>query len=248
MPLPLTVVTWNIHRCIGMDRRFDPARVVEVLRHHDADVVLLQEVDRGVPRSRRLWLDHELARALDYPFHAWAQAHTLKEGSYGNAVLSRFPIVKRRHLELTIGWRKRRNALYVRLQLPRRKRPLHVFDWHLGLSARERRRQVEKLLHSGTHRSIRPRDPVILGGDTNDWRNLLYRGAGLEEAGYHAWSESGRRQPLRTFPAPSPAGALDKVFWRGPLREIRFHVSRLALARVASDHRPLVAEFVLERS
>lgn len=241
----LRLVTWNIHRCIGQDRRFRPDRVIEVLRHHQPDVVLLQEVDRGVPRSQRHFLDHIIAEALNYPWHAWAQGHVLREGSYGNATLSRFPIVKRRHVDLTVGWRKRRNALYVRLELPHRHGPLHVFNWHLGLAASERRKQSERLLRTGTCEDLRATDRVILGGDTNDWRNLLYGGAGIQAAGFHAWSEHGRRQSLLTFPSDAPLGALDKFFWRGPLHQAHFHVSRLDLVKVASDHLPLIADFDL---
>lgn len=242
--MQFSLMTWNIHRCIGMDRRFDPERVMEVIRHHDPDVVLLQEVDRGVPRSGRMLLDQLLANELDYPYHTWAQAHILKTGSYGNATLSRFPIRKRRVLDLRVKKRKRRNCLYTRLALPRRSN-LHVFNWHLGLSAAERHLQVEKVLRSDTLRHLPQRQAVILGGDTNDWRNLLFRGEHIRDAGFDAWSEHGRRKPLRTFPSPSPIGALDKFFWRGPLWDEHIHASRLRLAKSASDHLPLLAEFRL---
>jgi endonuclease/exonuclease/phosphatase family metal-dependent hydrolase len=57
----LRVVSYNIHRAIGVDRRFRPDRVVRILSAYDADIVLLQEVDEGVPRSRELNLGRELA-------------------------------------------------------------------------------------------------------------------------------------------------------------------------------------------
>lgn len=241
MPLPLTMMTWNIHRCIGLDRRFAPERVIEALQHHKPDVLFLQEVDRGVARSRRLYLDHVLAEALDYPYHTWSQAHVLREGSYGNATLSRFPIVKRRVLDLTMGKRKKRNCLYTRLRLPGN-RPLHAFNWHLGLSAGERNQQVAKVLASDTLSHLPRRHPVLLAGDTNDWRNLLFRSAGLPETGFDAWSEHGRRKPIRTFPSTNPVGALDKFFWRGALEVDSIHASRLQVARAASDHLPLIAD------
>ncbi len=242
----LRLVSWNIHRCIGQDRRFRPERVIEVLRHHQPDIVLLQEADRGVPRSQGLFLDHVIAEALQFRWHAWAQAHVLRVGSYGNATLARFPIVKRRHIELTIGWRKRRNALYTRVELPDRRGPLHIFNWHLGLAASERRKQAGRLLQTGTMKDLRPGDRSILGGDTNDWTNQLFLGAGLQQAGFQAWSEHGRRQSLLTFPADAPLGALDKFFWRGALHNPHIHVSRMELAKVASDHRPILAEFDLD--
>lgn len=61
----LRFVTYNIHRVIGVDRRFRPGRIVEILRHHDPDLALLQEVDEGAPLSGRLDLGHEIATAID---------------------------------------------------------------------------------------------------------------------------------------------------------------------------------------
>jgi len=244
MPFPLHLMTWNIHRCIGLDRRFDPERVIETVRHHQPDILFLQEVDRGVPRSRKLYLDQLLAEALGFPFHTWSQAHVLKQGSYGNATLSRFPIVKRRVLDLRMGRRKQRNCLYTRLRLPGR-RQFHAFNWHLGLSASERNKQVSQVLQSNTLRDLPHRHAVILAGDTNDWRNLLYRGGGIAETGFDAWSEHGQRRPIRTFPSPNPVGALDKFFWRGPMEVTAVHASRLRVARAASDHLPLLADLTL---
>ena len=238
----LRLMTWNIHRCIGLDRRFSPDRVVAVLRHYQPDILLLQEVDRGVPRSQNLYLDHLIAEALSFPYHTWSQGHVLKQGSYGNATFSRFPIVKRRVIDLKKGWRKSRNCLYTRIRLPHR-RALHVFNWHLGLSAKERVFQVRKVLHSNTFCHIPQQQAVVLGGDTNDWRNLLFHSAGLKDAGLDAWSEHGRRSHLRTCPSPNPVGALDKFFWRGPLHEEHIYVSKLQQAKRASDHLPLLAEF-----
>jgi endonuclease/exonuclease/phosphatase family metal-dependent hydrolase len=241
----LTVMTWNIHRCFGIDRKFRPNRIIEVIRHHDPDVLLLQEVDRGVPRSHKLWLDHELARECGFPYHTWAQAHVLKIGSYGNATLSKFPIRKRRVIDLRLGWRKRRNCLYTRLMPPRFSHGFHLFNWHLGLSAQERASQVEKVLHSGTLRDLTAESPILLGGDCNDWRNVLFPTAGIRDAGFHAWSEHGRRRHIRTYPSNAPIGSLDKVFWRGKLHGEHIHASKMKLAKKASDHLPLIAEFQL---
>lgn len=239
-------MTWNIHKAIGFDGRFRPGRVIEVVRHHDPDVLFMQEVDRGVPRSRRLHLDRFVAEEAGYPYYAWAQNHSLKLGGYGNATLSRFPIRRKRNIDLTVAWRKKRGCLYTRLNLPGHWEDLHVFNWHLGLSAMERREQVRRLLRSGTFQNLGKTPRIILAGDTNDWRNLLFLRGGLKEAGFRAWSEHGRRSHLLTYPALSPVGALDKFFWKGSFETPHVHCSRKALAKVASDHRPLVAEFDLK--
>ena len=95
------ILSYNIHRAIGVDRRFRLDRIGAILEHHDADVVLLQEVDQGVPRSRRLDLARELASALDYPYVAVGHNVQLRTGRYGNATLSRHPIRKHRNIDLT---------------------------------------------------------------------------------------------------------------------------------------------------
>ena len=64
------VISYNIHRAIGVDRRFMPERIARIIAHHDPDIVLLQEVDVGVPRSRKLDLAEELATIMDYPHYA----------------------------------------------------------------------------------------------------------------------------------------------------------------------------------
>jgi len=97
--LKFRILTYNIHRAIGLDRRFAPDRIIEVLSEHNADIVLLQEVDEGVPRSKNLQLAKELAQALDYPYFAMGHNVELRKGSYGNATLSRFPIIYERNID-----------------------------------------------------------------------------------------------------------------------------------------------------
>ena len=102
------VLTYNIHRAIGVDRRFRPERIVRILANHAADLVLLQEVDEGVPRSREMDLARELAQARGYPHLAVGHNVTLRKGRYGNATLSRHRILRERNIDLTIGlWRRR---------------------------------------------------------------------------------------------------------------------------------------------
>ena len=79
----LRLATYNIHRAIGVDRRFRPDRIVEILQDHDPDIVLLQEVDEGVPRSREINLARELAAELDMKHYALGHNVSLKKGWYG---------------------------------------------------------------------------------------------------------------------------------------------------------------------
>ncbi len=243
------LITYNIHKAIGVDRRFDPERIVAVLRHHDADLVLLQEVDRGVPRSNHLDLASHLARALQYEYRAVGMNVFMKKGKYGNATLTRFPIGRQHNIDLTIRWRKRRGAQHTRLTLPQMESnappvSVDVFNVHLGLSALERRSQVARLLASPLL-ACTPRDRAcIVAGDMNDWRGVLKRRR-FAPAGFSCATNRrpGSRWSIKTFPSYAPTGGLDKIFYRGPLRVARVYRSRLKLAQSASDHLPVIAEF-----
>jgi endonuclease/exonuclease/phosphatase family metal-dependent hydrolase len=247
-PLQLRVITYNIHRAIGVDRRFRPERVVRVLQHYGADVVLLQEVDEGVPRSREMNLAKELAQAAGYPHFALGHNVSLKKGRYGNATLSRFPIVRERNIELSVAqsW-IRRGCQHTTISLEGGKRTLEAFNLHLGLSARERLQQIELLSRSHEFSGVDEHTPMIVGGDFNDWRSLLWptftNGFGFRCA---TDSKTGRRGALATYPSFSPQGGLDRLYYRGPIRLVSTRRCRLQVSRVASDHLPVIAEFEID--
>ncbi|HUO87211.1 MAG TPA: endonuclease/exonuclease/phosphatase family protein [Thermoanaerobaculia bacterium] len=243
----LRVLTYNIHRCIGVDRRFRPERVIEVLRHYQANVVLLQEVDEGVPRSRELNLAREIAEAAEYPYFALGHNVSLRKGWYGNATLSRWPIVRERNVDLTIGRKKRRGCQHTTLDLPSvgeaEPRRLEVFNLHLGLSARERDEQCGLLTRCDEFADLDETAHCLVGGDFNDWRSLLrpmfVNGLGFENA------TDLKRGVMRTYPSFSPRGGLDRLYFRGGLSLVAAWSCRLQVSRVASDHLPVIADFRL---
>ena len=242
----LRVLTYNIHRAIGVDRRFRLDRIAEIVAHHDPDVAILQEVDDGAPRSGHINLAAELALLLGYPHLAVGHNVRLRQGRYGNATLSRHPIVRERNIDLTIGGRKRRGCLHATIRvLPAHGAPrdVEVFNLHLGLSARERDLQVAALAHAREFSTLDPQRPCVLAGDFNDWRNLL-RAAFVSVLGMRCATErapDGRRC-LRTYPSFSPTGGLDRVYVRGPLRVLAARTCRLRASRVASDHLPVIVD------
>jgi len=245
----LRVLTYNIHRAIGVDRRFRPERIVRILESHDADIALLQEVDEGAPRSREMDLARELADALGYRHFAIGHNVTLRKGRYGNATLSRWPIVRERNIDLTVGFLRRRGCQHTRIaaRTPSgRTRRIEVFNLHLGLSARERERQVALLTRSREFSSLAFDVPTVVAGDYNDWRSLL-RPIFVEMLGFRSATggDSERERAIATFPSFFPRGALDRVYYRGPLRLAAARRCRLTLSRVASDHLPVVADFDL---
>lgn len=242
----LRVLSYNIHKAIGVDFKFRPERIIEILAHHNADIVLLQEVDRHAARSNRLDLASEIARSLVYPYRAVGMNVFRRFGKYGNATLSRFPIGRQRNIDLTVSWRKPRGAQHTRVHVPVGPTAvdIDVFNVHLGLSASERSVQVQRLLESVDIKHLAPEQPAIIGGDMNDWRGLL-RGRCFGPCGFQCATNypGGRGGAIRTYPSYAPAGGLDKVFYRGALTPLNAQGSPLRLARLASDHLPIIVEF-----
>ncbi len=246
------VVTYNIHRAIGLDRRFRLDRIVNILADHDGDVVLLQEVDEGVPRTRRMNLARELAMELEYPYYAMGHNVSLRKGRYGNATLSRYPITRERNIDLTVDERKRRGCQHTTIELggdPDTGQSLDVFNLHLGLSARERQRQAGILARSRELMTLDAGMPCLLGGDFNDWRSML-RAFFVEGMGFRCATDrptdTGPRA-IRTYPSFTPRGALDRIYYRGGLRLLSVNRCRHQSARIASDHLPVIAMFELQR-
>jgi endonuclease/exonuclease/phosphatase family metal-dependent hydrolase len=239
----LRVLSYNIHRAIGLDRRFRLARVAKIVEHHEPDIVLLQEVDDGAPRSRRLELAKEIALACGYPYWEAGYNVRLREGRYGNATLSRWPIRASRNIDLTVGILKRRGCLHTEIDARPghggHPRDLHIFNLHLGLSARERRRQIARLVEAEEFARLDLAASCMVAGDFNDWRSLLLPQM-VQTLGFRcATASTGLRRHLLTYPAVAPSGPLDRVYVRG-FHVDHSHTSRLRLTRLASDHLPVV--------
>ena len=227
------VVTWNVHSCIGADRRHDPARVADVLAALDADVIGLQEVDWRQPElegRRQFELLAERLRMTAVPGHNLRD----RRGAYGNGLLTRFEVSAARRVALP-GAREPRGAIDALLRSPDGQ--LRVLVTHLGLGRLERRRQAQ-LLRAAVHAAA-PAEralPTVLLGDLNEWRPSIASRTPLVPDPFPAVASG------RTYPSRFPYFALDRVLARPTPEMLSFEVVRTQQARVASDHLPLVAE------
>jgi endonuclease/exonuclease/phosphatase family metal-dependent hydrolase len=235
----LRVLSYNIHKCIGgVDRRYDPQRVADVINQQHADVLLLQEVDHDVPRSNRDRQVDVLGDLVGMRYRSWFSNVDVRGGGcYGNAILSRYPIVETTNIDLSIRFKKKRSVLHgiVRVRQNDIDRTVHVYNMHLGLARFERRIQLRRFLDSHPFQTLHHETPVVVGGDFNDVYGRL--GELLRPAGFRGVE----RRPL-TFPAWGPVRALDAIFVRGRLDFVRLARCESELARRASDHRPLIAD------
>ncbi|HEX4451280.1 MAG TPA: endonuclease/exonuclease/phosphatase family protein [Kofleriaceae bacterium] len=237
--MKLRVLSYNIHKCIGgVDRRYDPQRVADVINQQHADVLLLQEVDHEVPRSNRDRQVDVLGDLVGMRYRSWfSNVEVRGGGCYGNAILSRYPIVETTNIDLSIRFKKKRSVLHgvVRVRQNDMDRTVHVYNMHLGLARFERRIQLRRFLDSHPFQTLHHETPVVVGGDLNDVYGRL--GELLRPAGFRGVE----RRPL-TFPAWGPVRALDAIFVRGRLDFVRLARCESELARRASDHRPLIAD------
>jgi endonuclease/exonuclease/phosphatase family metal-dependent hydrolase len=234
------LMTYNIHKGIGgVDRRYRPERIVTTIARYRPDIVLLQEVDDGVPRSS---LDRQvdlLGDALGFRHRAFQRNVTLRRGCYGNAILSRFPLSDVHDLDLTIPLKKRRQALvaHCRLQWEHHSRTILIFNTHLGLAGFERVMQLRRIVSSEALKHTHKSTPAIIAGDFND----VWGGLGktvLEPAGFTLASGTSK-----TFPAVLPMRTLDRVYFRGALTLDHSLVSHTKLSKQASDHLPVIVDF-----
>ena len=227
----LRVVTYNVHKCRGMDGRVSPVRIAGVLQEVNADLIALQEVTSLQAES--------IAQELGMQY-ALGENRRHRGYAYGNALLSRWPISESRNYDLSIRGREERGCLRADVSV-NGEGLLHIFNVHLGTSLSERRQQGRKLIAPDllTHGDLRA--PRIVMGDFNEWTSGLATRllcSHLESADVRA-----HLHRSRTYPGLLPFLHLDHIYYDPALRleKLRLHRTRTAL--LSSDHLPLVGEF-----
>ena len=237
-PVELTIATYNIHRCRGMDRRTAPLRIAEVLREINADVIALQEVIGAGPAGAGQ--AEEIGAALGMGWVMTSVRH-LRRHLFGNVVLSRFPIVH--HGQYDLSWRTCEPRACQRADLDLGlNRVLHVYNVHLGTAVLERRYQAPRLA-SYVH-DHRVKGPKIILGDFNEWmRGLATRTLSSLFESIDIHSHLKRR---RTYPGIFPVLHLDHIYYEGHVEVRGLELARSRKALMASDHLPLVADLRID--
>jgi endonuclease/exonuclease/phosphatase family metal-dependent hydrolase len=235
----LRIATYNIHKCVGLDRKFSPERIADVIRELDADIVALQEV---LSHSRLQHRDHQadyIAHSLGMEFRL-GENRQIRGGDYGNVVLSRLPIVSHENFDISVTKYEPRGCLRTEIEVNSHHR-LHFMNLHMGTSFFERRKQVHKLLAS--HVLDRPEfvGRRIVAGDFNEWVNGLT--TKLFKSNFQSVDPKLHLGKTRTFPGILPILHLDHVYFDDRYRLTEAYVHRSRRALVASDHLPIVAEF-----
>jgi endonuclease/exonuclease/phosphatase family metal-dependent hydrolase len=245
----LHVVTFNIHKGFSQfKRRLTVHDLREKLHAIGPDLVFLQEVQGLHARhatERRDWPtlpQHEFLADDLWTDYAYGRNAVYDQGHHGNAILSKFPIVRWDNEDVSMSRLERRGLLHCEIEIPGWSQRLHCLNVHLGLFAAWRHRQIDRLV-ARIDRLVPADAPLVIAGDFNDWtwragRNLA-RALGVTEV-----FEQVHGMPARSYPARLPMLHLDRIYVRG-FRVKLAHVHRGRRFSTLSDHAALSA--LLER-
>ncbi len=243
----LRVMTWNIHHGEGLDKKVDIDRIAKVILGERPDVVALQEIDRGVERSGKIDIITRLADLTDMTY-AFGRTIDYQGGEYGNAFLTRFPILEERNLHYKLVPPGEQRGL-LQLILDVRGEEIVIANTHLESRSSDTARLLSVAELRRALRGYSPR-PVVVCGDFNDVAESRIM-TELKKEFTDNWELVGRGEGL-TFPSDAPKKRIDYVLVRNGSKSdsvIAAVQLRALSARVlqssASDHLPLLVEFEL---
>lgn len=243
MPNSLRIITYNVHRCIGGDRKISPERISEVISLHQPDVVALQEVDYGQVRPVSYDQAAIIAERLDF------DAVWIERERCGNAILSRYPMkmVKAGGLHRPRRWHTlaRRGALWVEIEVFGTR--IQLINTHLGLTPGSRLNQAKVLAGPEWLSSPECRPPLILCGDFNTQPGSAVFEL-LEGRLRHVEALKINGQNEKTWPSSHPVLSFDHMFISVDLAVEEVKVPADGAVRMASDHLPLYVQLSLPDS
>lgn len=231
----LLFASYNVHKCVGLDRRFDPERVQRVIGEIKPDVMALQEADRRFGERTGLLDLRALERETGLEPIPLARRRRLGSGWHGNVLLVKHGAVRDVH-QIDLPGLEPRGAVVADLDLKHGK--VRVMAAHLGLLRQSRLAQVRAILAALPQIAD---EPTVLLGDMNEWRKENRSALGSLAPGFGPVSTF-----VPSFPAVFPVFALDRILARPHqlIEGVEAHVS--PLARVASDHLPIKARVRLD--
>jgi len=245
--MKLRILSYNIHK--GFNKwgsSFVLPQIRKAIRSTEADLVLLQEVVGENARHKKnieLWPEESQFEFLAdeaWPHFSYGKNAVYTERNHGNAVLSRFPILTWAQVNLSTHRWEQRGLLHCKIEILPSRKVVHVLNVHLDLLHRGRLKQIHQILDYAQHLS--KQEPVILGGDFNDWSCQLTKPL-FQQQIRECFVELYGRHPM-TFPSPRPLLSLDRVYSRG-LAPLKASVLTGPPWDYLSDHYPLLVELDL---
>lgn len=243
-PPSVRILCYNIHYGQGNDGVYDIPRLAEVINRLKPDLVALQEVDVGVERSGRIHEARQLGQLTDMAVRYGPTQH-YQGGLYGNAVLSRLPIldVLIQPLPYTESTAERttypRGAIAVTVRGPNDK-PLRFISTHFQHNVEEDRvaeaHAINRLFAGDTDKV-----PTILAGDMNATPD-----AEPVTVLQQQWTNAIDEQAAPSAPSSKPRSRIDYIFFR-PAEQFGIVETRVINEPMASDHCPVFAVLELAK-
>ncbi len=247
----LKILTYNIHKGFTVgNQHFVLHEIKQAVLETGADIVFLQEVygeQSKLEQKLTNWPAHsqfEFIADNIWPHHAYAKNAIYESGHHGNAILSKYPIIKWDNINVSLFKRASRSLLHGQIQLPDSSTPIHLICVHLGLFGFERKRQFKTLIRRILSH-VPEHEPLIIAGDFNDW---------MIRAKHHFHAQLGINEVFKThtgkyarsWPAWMPMLKMDRIYSRG-LDITEAHHLKEPHWRKLSDHTPLLAEFCVAK-
>lgn len=249
-PSSIRVVSYNIHKGFDLgNREFVLDKIREAIRSVDADLVLLQEVlGDHAHKTRQIseWpnsVQFEYLADEIWPHFAYGKNSIYTEGHHGNAILSRYPIVRSENIDISAHRVEKRGLLHAEIEIPGYESHFHAVCLHLGLLESWRREQVS-MLAQRIEKVVPRESTIVVGGDFNDWRGRA-TGALIERLEMKEAFQTLHGEHARTYPSVMPAFKLDRIYYRRaePVKAQRLDGRPWS---ELSDHTPLVADLILD--
>ena len=221
-PKEISLLSYNVHNCIGMDEKRDYQRIANIVLQASPDVVALLELDSATQRNNGVFALKRL-QELTRMHGIYASAITYQGGSYGIGILSKEKPLSQQIIPMP-GREEERTMIIA---------------------------EFKDYVFCATHQSLTPEDqllsvpvirkalesiqkPIFLAGDMNSLptekpqQELSKDFITLNDVG------------IQTYPANLPDSTLDYIYL-DRRNENRFKVIKREVINepVASDHRPV---------
>ena len=234
--MEMKIISYNIHKGFNIfNSRYSMGELSDFFHAHKCDFIFLQEVSGSLRSKHQKRAKDSLSNQLEHfadslwPHYAYGQNAVYTDGHHGNAILSRLPIMDYKNIDLSLNRWEMRGLLHAQIEV--KSQPVHLLCTHLNLSEKDRKKQLSTIWEH--IKSIPKNQPIIMGGDFNDWKGLFEKDFVRKSKFLPAF-----KAPPKTFPSFMPLVPLDRIYVRG-LEIVDASVITLKWTEQHSDHLPI---------
>ena len=216
----LKILSYNIHKGLSaLNRKHVLTQIRNSIRMVEPDLVFLQEVLGAHRRHSKRFSDWPAESQFEFladslwSHHAYGKNAVYDAGHHGNAVLSKYPILSWKNIDISSHAFESRGILHVTIDAPKAWGVIHGMCVHLGLTEVHRRTQVRRLTKL-VNESVPAQSPLIVAGDFNDWSVRATKRL-VEDLRLREVFEQLHGKHAKTFPARLPLLMLDRIYCRG---------------------------------